>query len=188
MGKIFDVFFSRCCFNRLNVWAKRLFWTISPSGAVVSSLWPGSSSSSPPSSIFQQPCGTLEFPSFHHLWRLSLQTPTAVLVHVDVCFTQQRPGGFTHNGRACARGLVGFWHAALTLSLSRCTDAGTDGKCRCIVYRGNVHTLTSCVMRNKHATQLSLMNRSDNHTILIGSVWHVTILRFHHVVMWLATL
>lgn len=125
---------------------------------VASSLWPGSSSSSPPSSIFQKPCGTLEFVSFHHLWRLSLQTPTAVLVHVDVWFTQQRPGGFTHNGRVCARGLVGFWHTALTLSLSRWTDTRTEGNAltkssvsvaaSCTeVSKKKIHTWTSCEVK-----------------------------------------
>ena len=79
-----------------------------------SSLRPASSSS--PSSIFQQPYGTLEFLSLHHLWRLSLQTLAAVLVHVDVHFTQQRPDGLTHNGMVCVcvcvcvcmKGFVGY--------------------------------------------------------------------------------
>ena len=97
-----------------------------------SSLRPASSSS--PSSIFQQPYGTLEFLSLHHLWRLSLQTLAAVLVHVDVHFTQQRPDGLTHNGMVCVcvcvcvcvwKGLWGIWHTTRSLSLSRWTDKKT---------------------------------------------------------------
>ena len=53
----------------------------------------------------------------------------AVLLHVAARFTQQRPSGFTHNGRVCVcvrEGLCVFWHKTHSLSLSRWTDSEKD--------------------------------------------------------------
>lgn len=105
-------------------------------GVAAAALWP--SSSSPPSCIFQQPYGAPEFLSFHHLWRVSLQTLTAVLVHVDV--------GFTHNGRVCVCAWVCgwvcgvFWHKILPkpFTMGGHTHTHTDRntqRCRKFVHR-----------------------------------------------------